>query len=80
MSVRWAMRIQSVFTAAKLLALSTIILTGVYHIGEGKCSIILLTCLNIEINRKSNCSFYAKIFTIRSNAFTCNLCITDKVG
>ncbi|KAJ8958821.1 hypothetical protein NQ318_019581 [Aromia moschata] len=36
LSVRWAMRIQSVFTAAKLFALVAIILAGVYHVGTGQ--------------------------------------------
>ncbi|KAJ8976042.1 hypothetical protein NQ317_014092 [Molorchus minor] len=35
LSVRWAMRIQSLFTAAKLFALVAIILAGVYHVGTG---------------------------------------------
>lgn len=34
-SVRWAMRIQGVFTAAKLLALVAIVIAGVVHIGGG---------------------------------------------
>ncbi|XP_067007299.2 large neutral amino acids transporter small subunit 1 [Anabrus simplex] len=38
MSVQWAMRIQSLFTAAKLLALVGIILTGVVHISLGNVS------------------------------------------
>ncbi|KAK5646596.1 hypothetical protein RI129_005060 [Pyrocoelia pectoralis] len=36
LSVRWAMRIQSVFTFAKLFALVAIILIGVYYMGTGK--------------------------------------------
>lgn len=35
LSVRWAMRIQSVFTYAKILALIAIILAGVYHVSSG---------------------------------------------
>ncbi|CAH1117381.1 unnamed protein product [Phaedon cochleariae] len=35
LSVRWAMRIQSVFTAAKLFALVAIIIAGVYHLATG---------------------------------------------
>lgn len=35
LSVRWAMRIQSIFTAAKLFALVLIILTGVYYVATG---------------------------------------------
>ncbi|XP_018569638.1 large neutral amino acids transporter small subunit 1 [Anoplophora glabripennis] len=35
LSVRWAMRIQSIFTAAKLVALVVIVLAGVYHVGTG---------------------------------------------
>jgi amino acid transporter len=36
MSVRWAMRIQGLFTAAKLLALVAIVITGVVHIAVGE--------------------------------------------
>lgn len=36
LSVRWAMRIQTVFTATKLFALVTIILTGVCYLIAGK--------------------------------------------
>ncbi|CAG9863344.1 unnamed protein product [Phyllotreta striolata] len=35
LSVRWAMRIQSVFTYAKISALIAIILAGVYHVSSG---------------------------------------------
>ncbi|KAG5886967.1 hypothetical protein JTB14_011923 [Gonioctena quinquepunctata] len=35
LSVRWAMRIQSIFTASKLFALVVIILAGMYHIAAG---------------------------------------------
>uniref|UniRef100_A0A1B6D0D7 Amino acid permease/ SLC12A domain-containing protein n=1 Tax=Clastoptera arizonana TaxID=38151 RepID=A0A1B6D0D7_9HEMI len=35
LSVRWSMQVQSVFTSAKLFALFAIILTGIWHIGEG---------------------------------------------
>ena len=35
-SVRWAMRIQGVFTAAKLLALVAIVIAGVVHISGGQ--------------------------------------------
>lgn len=35
LSTRWAMRIQDVFTAAKLVALIAIILTGLYHLLAG---------------------------------------------
>ncbi|KAK6623261.1 hypothetical protein RUM43_009113 [Polyplax serrata] len=37
-SVRWAMRVQNIFTAAKLLALVSIILTGLIHICQGEIS------------------------------------------
>lgn len=36
LSVRWAMRIQSVFTFAKLFALVGIILIGIYYMGAGE--------------------------------------------
>ncbi|XP_049773760.1 large neutral amino acids transporter small subunit 1 [Schistocerca cancellata] len=35
MSVRWAMRIQDIFTVAKLAALAAIIVAGIVHIGSG---------------------------------------------
>ncbi|KAK7793224.1 hypothetical protein R5R35_005075 [Gryllus longicercus] len=38
LSVRWAMRVQSVFTAAKLLALAGIVVAGVVHISAGNTS------------------------------------------
>ncbi|XP_069691973.1 large neutral amino acids transporter small subunit 1 isoform X2 [Periplaneta americana] len=37
-SVRWAMRIQGVFTAAKLLALVAIVIAGIVHISGGNTS------------------------------------------
>lgn len=37
-SVRWAMRIQNIFTAAKLSALIVIIFTGIIHIARGETS------------------------------------------
>ncbi|KAF5298379.1 hypothetical protein FQR65_LT01157 [Abscondita terminalis] len=36
LSVRWAMRIQNVFTVAKLIALVGIIIIGTYYIGSGR--------------------------------------------
>ncbi|GLG95853.1 Large neutral amino acids transporter small subunit 2 [Gryllus bimaculatus] len=38
LSVRWAMRVQSVFTAAKLLALAGIVVAGGVHISAGNTS------------------------------------------
>jgi amino acid transporter len=38
-SVRWAMRIQGVFTAAKLLALVAVVVAGVVHIAGGEKSV-----------------------------------------
>ncbi|XP_026462711.1 large neutral amino acids transporter small subunit 1-like [Ctenocephalides felis] len=38
LSVRWTMRIQNVFTAAKLFALVVVIIAGVYHMGTGHLS------------------------------------------
>lgn len=38
MSTKWTMKIQDVFTAAKLLALVSIILAGVYYLSAGKFS------------------------------------------
>ncbi|PSN48047.1 Y+L amino acid transporter 2 [Blattella germanica] len=38
LSVRWAMRIQGVFTAAKLLALVAVVVAGVVHIAQGNTS------------------------------------------
>lgn len=35
-SVRWAMKIQNIFTVAKLAALAAIVLVGLYHIVTGK--------------------------------------------
>ncbi|KAF4523788.1 hypothetical protein B566_EDAN009021 [Ephemera danica] len=35
LSVRWAMRIQGVFTSAKLLALASIIIAGIVHLSMG---------------------------------------------
>lgn len=49
-SVRWAMRIQSVFTAAKLFALALIILAGLYHLFSGKyMSIDLLIIIDFKL-------------------------------
>lgn len=41
-SVRWVMRIQGIFTAAKLVALVAIIVAGLVHIGQGNLFIIVL--------------------------------------
>jgi amino acid transporter len=35
-SVRWAMRIQGLFTAAKLLALVAVVIAGVVHVAGGQ--------------------------------------------
>lgn len=36
MSTKWTMKIQDIFTAAKLMALISIIAAGAYHMGAGK--------------------------------------------
>lgn len=36
MSTKWTMKIQDIFTAAKLMALISIIAAGLYHMGSGK--------------------------------------------
>lgn len=41
LSVKWAMKIQDVFTGAKLLALVSIILAGIYYMITGKCATII---------------------------------------
>lgn len=39
MSTKWTMQIQDIFTAAKLMALISIIAAGLYHMGAGKKSV-----------------------------------------
>nr|CAD7453769.1 unnamed protein product [Timema tahoe] len=40
-SVRWAMRIQGLFTSAKLLALVTIVIAGIVHMSTGRFTILV---------------------------------------
>ena len=40
-SVRWALRIQKLFTGAKVLALVTVILAGIVYISGGGCGPIV---------------------------------------
>lgn len=42
LSVKWAMKIQDVFTGAKLLALVSIILAGIYYMITGKLYVFIL--------------------------------------
>lgn len=39
-SVRWAMRIQGLFTAAKLLALLAVVVAGIAHIAGGESALL----------------------------------------
>lgn len=42
MSTKWTMKIQDIFTIAKLMALVSIIVAGVYYMGSGKYSLFFL--------------------------------------
>lgn len=42
LSVRWAMKIQNIFTTAKLLALVAIVVAGMFHIAAGNSTLIVL--------------------------------------
>ena len=47
--VKWATRVQDVFTAAKLLALFTIIGTGIIQLGRGEDYNMLLNSENLYL-------------------------------
>lgn len=50
-SVRWAMRIQNIFTAAKLSALIIIILTGIVHISRGLSPFLKKIILKVKLKK-----------------------------
>lgn len=62
-SVKWATRVQDVFTYAKMLALALIIITGFVQIGRGEYEYFMDPFVNTETNiGKISVAFYQGLF------------------
>lgn len=74
MSTKWTMKIQDIFTIAKLLALVSIIVAGVYYMGSGKYTFCAWDCAgehpihlliyDLKVTWKTS-TIYGRVITMR---------------